>query len=547
MLAQRLTYAITACLLTTVPLQAAAPPLLPSPEGNNPHPHRNYLLVRQQDTWLSTRNAAGLVRYRSQSIAQAEVSLTAGRGGLTDYYESPKTLTLDAAVESYFRISPRTVVFGSISYENRSGDYMTGSAFIDPRRLPFDIVEDSLTNEGRKHRDTYRLTGAVGTDLGHGLSIGGRVDYTAANYAKYKDLRHKNKLMHLEATAGIAWQMAPWLSAGADYTYRRRTESVTFGTYGKGDRVYKSLISYGTMTGIVEQFGSYGYTDRSREMPLTDQAHGAALQIEVRPAERLTLFAEGGYSHRSGYYGRPSPYTITYTNHHGDAARLSLLISHVSQAARHLLALRLESEALENNAETYRELQNETGSNYYEYYDGVKTGNKLWQNAAIDYTGHLGIQGEQPTWTLRAALQWMHRKQTAYLYPYLRRQDLRATQLTLQATRHLAVGRGLLSLSGTVGYQKGSGQPYEDGTLATPSDRQQPPAMMEAFLYREYLWLTAPQYRVGGSVGYAFPMPGTRLNTYVRLSVDHRKANETNQYSNGKDHTQMAVAVGCTF
>jgi hypothetical protein len=106
MLAQRLTYAITACLLTTVPLQAAAPPLLPSPEGNNPHPHRNYLLVRQQDTWLSTRNAAGLVRYRSQSIAQAEVSLTAGRGGLTDYYESPKTLTLDAAVESYFASHP---------------------------------------------------------------------------------------------------------------------------------------------------------------------------------------------------------------------------------------------------------------------------------------------------------------------------------------------------------------------------------------------------------------------------------------------------------
>lgn len=65
--------------------------------------------------------------------------------------------------------------------------------------------------------------------------------------------------------------------------------------------------------------------------------------------------------------------------------------------------------------------------------------------------------------------------------------------------------------------------------------------------WREYQYLTTAQYEVGGSVKYAFILPGTRLKTHAGLTVGHRKANETYEYNNGKDYTQMAVSLGCTF
>ena len=97
---------------------------------------------------------------------------------------------------------------------------MTGSAFMQ-ERMPFNLVEDSLTNPGKKHRDTYHLVGALGVDIHQGMSVGARLDYTSANYAKYKDLRHQNKLMDLQLTLGGHVPLTDWLSMGADYTYHR--------------------------------------------------------------------------------------------------------------------------------------------------------------------------------------------------------------------------------------------------------------------------------------------------------------------------------------
>ena len=513
---------------------------------------RDYQFVKQQEAWLTSSNAAGLTRYQSANMAEAEVSVSMGRGGFVNYFESPKTLQLAAGIESFYRISPRTVVYGRMNYDNWTGRDMAGSAFMHLSPLttlyPFDIVEDSLTNLGRKHRDTYQLTGAVGCQVTSGLAAGLRVDYTAANYAKYKDLRHKNKLMDLTMTAGVTLSPCQLLTIGANYRYHRQTESVTFSTYGKGEKVYKSLIDYGNFIGRVEQFGNYGYTDKSREMPLFDESHGLDIQLELMPTTGWSFYNNFGYSHRKGYYGRRSPYTITYTNHHGNQYSYNARLSyHPTTATLHLLTADIEAEVLQNNAETYREMQNETGSNYYEYYDDVKTGDKRLVNTILGYTGHYGIRHELPTWTVRAAVTLMHRKQTAYCYPYLRRQQLSATSLTAEGIRHIVMRRGVLTIGATVSYTKGNGDAYDDDTFATPSDKQTPPAEMEAWLWQEYQYLTAPQYTIGAHVRYDFIVPGTRLKTHAALTMQHRKANNIYHDNNGKDYTQMAVAVGCTF
>ena len=510
---------------------------------------RDYRFVQQSSPWLTQRNAAALTLFDNKNIAEAELSFTHANGKLTNFSGSPSLNIFQGAIESYYRLSPRAVVYGGISYDNQSGKDMTGSVFMQ-ERLSFDIVEDSLTNMGRKHRDTYHLVGAFGYQVTNGFAIGMKADYTAANYAKYKDLRHKNKLMNLDFTAGVLGSFkihGSNVNVGLDYTYHRRTESVEFGTYGKADKVYKSLIDYGALMGIVEQFGNDGYTDKTNEMPLFEDAHGVGLQLEFLP-----LFLSASYSHATGYYGRQSQYTITYTDHDRDIFTLQGRLSHAFSTSRVSLDAKYQSEKLENRINTYRGLTNNYGATYYEYYDATKSGEKAWRNFDIDYTLHMGIRHELSTWTITAGYHWQQRDITAYLYPYYRQQQLNTSEVTASVTRNLDLLGGILGVTLKGGYQTGSGDPYHDGSFVTPSAKQPLPATMEAFLYRDYEYLTAKQYHFGLQLKYNFLFPGTRLNTFFRTAFDYRHATTTtpDDFSSGfnnPNRTTFLIATGHTF
>ena len=509
---------------------------------------RDYQFVKEDNPWLTSRNKAAITTFVPQSITTAELSLTGQKGGFTNYDDSPMTLQIGAGIESLYRISQRTVLTGSISYNYFSGKDMAGSAFIPiAAHRPFDIVEDSLTNLGKKHLDTYQLSGGFGTDIYRGISIGANIDYTAANYAKYKDLRHQNKLMNLSISAGVLFPLGKWGKIGANYLYQRKTESLDFGTYGTSDKVYKSLIDYANFTGHVEQFGNEGYTDKNHEMPLVDNCNGGNVQLSLLSAQKLQLFAEAGYVHRTGYYGRKSPYTITYTNHHSNSYQYKVQLRHSTSRARYLCDFFLNIENLENQANTYRETKNESGATSYNYFTPVKTANKLWKNYGLAFTLHLGIRHELPTWTLQAGFNGMEREQTAYLYPFYRRQHLISQEFFGNIAYHLTTKRGVWSFTLNGSFKQGEGLPYEDLTFEQPSDKQPLPPEMRAYLYREYQYLTSAQYCVGGQVKYAFIFPHTRLKTHARIGLSHRKANETNEYSDGCDRTTATLAIGCTF
>ena len=548
MLAERLTYSL---LFLCVAFNGHAQDSL-TLSRNEESPSlllRDYQFVKHADAWLTSHNAAGLTSFRSQNIAQAELSVNYATGRLVDFGGAVKTLQADVHVESFYRINPRTIVFGQVGYTNHTGRHMTGSAFMpsSTRHLPFDIVEDSLTNEGTKHRDTYELSGAVGIDMGRGVSLGIRMDYTAANYAKYKDLRHKNKLMDMVLSAGILAEPTQWLSIGADYLYHRRTESVSFSLYGREDKVYKSFINYGPFIGKVEQFGNYGLTDKTREMPLADDYNGFGLQMAVDFLPSLSFYHQFTYLQRKGYYGRKSPYTITYTNHHSKVYSWNGELMLSTKAARHSLTADVSIENLENNFQSYRELRDQNDVSYYEYYDPVKTGNRLWVNSSLTYTGHYGIRHELPTWTVTASFSNDRRKQTAYFYPFFRRQDLSARKINGSITRNIVLQQGIWSVMLNAGFQKGSGEPCEDGTFVQPSSKQTEPATMEPFFWQDYHLLTAPQYHLGLQLKYSFHFPGTQLLTYIRGDFQYRKANSLQNEYCGRDRAVYTMALGSTF
>ena len=512
---------------------------------------RDYRYVQQSSPWFTQRNAAALALYNSRNIAEADLSLSHASGSLTGFSGSPSLTTLQVAIESFYRISPRAVVFGSIGYNNLSGDDMTGSVFLQDR-LPFDIVEDSLTNKGHKHCDSYHLTGGFSYSLSPALALGLKADYTAANYAKYKDLRHKNKLMNLDVTAGLMSTLNCHLSTinlGLDYTYHRRTESLEFATYGKNDKVYKSLIDYGAMMGIIEQFGNEGYTDKTNEMPLFEDGHSGGLQVSFSRGA-FTIFNALTFSHHTGYYGRKSQYTITYTDHGRDIFTEHVRLSYDISTSRYGLDIRYQNEKVKNRNNTYRGLVNENGATHYEYYDAVESGDKGWRNLDIDYTMHLGIRHELPTWTITAGYHWQQRDITAYLYPYYRQQQLRTNEWTASIVRNIILRKGVWNISLHGGYQKGTGDVYRDGTFVTPSDKQPQPATMSAFLYQDYQYLTAPQYHVGAQLKYIFLFPGTKLCTHIRAAFDYRHAtinDETPSGLHNPSRTTFLIAAGHTF
>ncbi|MCR5152415.1 MAG: hypothetical protein K6A98_04585 [Prevotella sp.] len=510
---------------------------------------RDYNYVMGADAWLTGGNAASLTRFRSNNIAVAGLSLSTRRGGLTHYHDSREVTQLTAATEALCRLGQRVVVSGYMSYDNYSGKDMTGSAFINPLRKPFDITEETTENSGKKHRDTYHINGAVGVDVFRGYAIGASLDYTAANYAKYKDLRHKNKLMDMDFSAGVYLPVLKYLSIGADYHYLRNTESVSFSTYGKSDKVYRSLINYGAFFGIMEQFGNEGFTDKSREMPLFEDGHAGDIQASLRLGSRLSLWGRGGIARSKGYYGRRSPYTAVYTRHkrHTDDMAFAMLYSPENGRSRHRVDFSYRNERLNNKAETFREMINSSGAYYYEYYDAVETADKQWQDMRLAYTASLGVKGELPTWLLDVAWQWGRQEQLNYLYPFYRHQDISYNVLSAGVTRNIICKRGVWSLSFDIAFRDGSGKPYEDHTYVTPSDKQERPSTSDEFLYREYQYLAAAQYHLGGGVRYSFIFPGTNIKTHAGVSVSHDKANETFAGCSGRDRTVCMVSVGCTF
>lgn len=553
-------------------LSAAACLMLTQAQAQDSLRLRDNRLTARSDPWITGPNAAALSRLEAPSIAGAELLLTRAEGGLADYYQSDNTWEGTAAVEAVSRLTSRTVFAGEMSYSTFSGRNMAGSAFIDPRRRPFDIVEDSLCNTGSKHRDTYHLRGAVSMTIGKvnidnpssATSIGLCLDYNAANYAKYKDLRHKNLLMDLTATAGLYSPVTPWLAVGAAYSYHRNTESISFSTYGKGDRTFNSLISYAAFMGQVEQFGAEGYTDKSREMPLVSDENALTLQFGLTTLSNshkahephkthtptLSFYNSITLARLNGYYGRKSPYTATLADHTSKRLLYHACLQLALPSTRHRMDFTLASQTMENKAANYRTLQNDAGATYYEYYTPVKTANRLWTDGRIALTSDIGTHSPYtlPKWTIEAAYDWQYRRQTAYLYPYYRRQELTTRRLSAAVTRNLPTGkRTIWSLQAGAAYQKGSGDPFEDLTFAQPSDKQTPPAIMEAYLMREYQYLTAPQWAINAAAKYAFCPKGLPLKAHVSLAATHRKATETYEYSTGSHRTEMTLAVGCTF
>ena len=283
--------------------------------------------VVRRNPWNEGVNRAGL-REDSLSMSFAEIAARKFNGAMTDHSVSADSWSAGAATESV-RHFGRISFAGRFAYDYSDGRDMCGSMFIRPASYPVDIYEFTA---GRKILETYAFTGGLSADLAREWRGGLHVDFEAANYAKRKDLRHKNSAMNIEAAPSAEWHRGAW-RVGAAYLFGKRSERIEADEIGSTPDSYEAFFDKGLLFGDRSLWNSNPiHLDENGidAFPIREMTHGGAVQLQWR-----MLFGEAEYRHSAGETGEKG---VTWHSFVGDVVRGRLSASFVSSGGeRHFV------------------------------------------------------------------------------------------------------------------------------------------------------------------------------------------------------------------
>lgn len=508
-------------------------------------PLPDFEVLRTSDPRLDGYNAAWLYALPVSKISLAEVSFDRSGGGFVNYHQSDDSQRFGAATESFYRVSPRTVMYGKLEYGNFRGRNMGGSVFIDPYYNPFDLVEWGEGLAGDKRLESYRLAGAVGSELVPGLRIGGKIDYLASNYTKFKDLRHKNTYMDMTLSAGLSYRFGRLLEAGANYIYRRSTESIIAGVYGNTNiSEFYILVDYGGSFGKLEGAAANYIADDHSQLMFND-FHGGSLQLMFNLSPSAIFFNEFTYKSRNGYYGRKSPSTVVHTGHDASVAEYRGDLRFGRGDAFHAVVIEASCEKLANYENIRREEGSAGSSSDIIYYGQNETLLRTAYTASVAYECRVGMRNYNPVWAFGISADYWMKESKASYYPYYRKQDMNYMEGRLSVRRNIFGGRNIYGVSLSAVYGSGGGTAAADGLYAQPSESQREPDVIDRYLYREFEYLTAA--RIGGSLGFRFTTSVTKsVMGYASVEGSLTKGLNLN-YIGNSTFGSATLKIGCLF
>lgn len=468
-------------------------------------------------------NSSFLVTFDGENVSRLEVGGRWSSGKLVNYFQSDNRLDFGVSASSIYRINPRMVLSGGISYAVDKGKNMSGSAFINPYEAPFDIVEATDDNAGTKRHESYMLEGGLGFMLTDRFSVGGMLAYSTENYAKFKDLRHQNALMKMDLSVGISYKVYDMLLLGMAYTYYRRLETLFFKVYGNTDRQYFSLISFGGFYGRTELFGESGYT--SETTPLFTQKHGGALQV-FYDGGRMKWFNEMSFRTLSGRFGSGSSASITYSLHEGYDTDFESKLTIDGSGMLHSLELNASYTLLENNENSYKKTTDQSGVSQIIYYGSNKVGEKSLFRAVLDYRLLYGNNKNRSDWNLWTSLGYMSRALTASLYPFYRTQNMNAANISMSISKNIYSGKNVYTVGLASGFSSGWGDMNTDGTYTETVDDQKHPSQRDDLLVKEFDYVTSSQIFAGLLCGYEREIRKS-ISAYIKADFSYRRALNT--------------------
>lgn len=507
---------------------------------------RDMEYIHSSNAWLGSGNVLGLQYLSVTKISDAKAYFKKSDGKFINYYQSDNSYTSGASTESFYRLNPKVVFQGKVLYESFKGQNMGGSAFIDPYTAPLDIDEYADTTKGTKKLERYNLLGAVNAKISSRWTLGGKIDYETANYAKTKDLRHINKLLNMDVQAALGYSVNKALDIGVSYDYIRRIESVAFNMFGNTDRQYLSLINYGSFMGTKELFNgsgiSPGYTLTSN--PMVNNTDRISLQVDIHLNPRTEWFNDFSYGIRSGYFGQKESGSIVFTEHHAKQYAYNCALSLRRGSTLHNISLKAGYEKLDNMLNIYRAETDTGGTTTIAYYGQNQVLGQKVTNAGISYTGYFGVQDDNPRWALKAYGGYYRREQTTTLYPFYRWQLIDSYVLGVCGNRNFIRYKNMYGVLLGIDYGSGGGTPKEDSFYTQPSSSQPTPATRDNYLYEEYEYFTKP--RAIGLLGLKYSRIINRQVTgFVQLGFAYTKAFDVTNM--GSSFRSVNFTTGCTF
>lgn len=498
--------------------------------------------IYHSDAWLSGGSITGLSHMPVNKLSNVTLSYDKTKGPFANFHESDNSDRITAGSRSIYRLNPHVIMEGQVRYEHFYGRNMGGAALINPYMHPVDIVEQADSNRGNKKLERYFLSAAVSARVSPRWTVGGRILYEAANFAKMKDLRHTNSLTDLNAEAEVSRTIGTGISIGASYGYKRRIESVKFDTRGNTDRQYVSLIDFGSFYGLAELFTDRGYTSETR--PWVNITHTAALHAGIQLGPAVTWYNRFYYSARHGYYGKKGSTSVVFTEHTAPLYGYDGSLSWQQGATLHSFRLRSTYEQLDNKENVYRSETSPGGNQVIVYYGQTDVLSQDITQFQIDYTANLKVVNNSPLWAIKGGASYEDRQQTVTRYPYFRKQQLTGYRIYAAGERRIIKGNNQYSFSLSAAYGSGSGYPQNDGLYIPPASGQTPPASGYLYLYREYEYLTKPRMEMGPALQYAYKAD-SRVVPYLRLAYTYTKAFDV-LYTGHYRHA-ISVSAGCNF
>jgi len=498
---------------------------------------------RRRNPWNDGVNAAG-VRADSVSRSYAEAYFSKQNGGWIDHSGSDDSWNAGARTAS-IRHFERVSFFGSFGYDYFAGRNMCGSMLTRPGHYPVDILEFT---PGRKVRETYAFTGGLAVRLGGRWTGGLRMDFEAQNYAKRRDLRHKNTMLDFRVAPGFLYH-AGRLRVGAAYIFGKSSDRVEAEEIGSLGNSYYAFFDKGLYYGTQELWdGSNIHLNESGidGFPLKELTHGVSAQLEYGP-----LYVDATYRRMHGDSGEKD---LTWHEFEGERLSLRGVLTLPGDGCLHFVRLGFDRYR-QDNREMLVGKENVNGVITNRVYGSTPVFGRKGAEAGGEYE----IAADRYRFQAGGGYTRLDRRSTLR-YPETREQELHFAECFVRGRR--SVGRFELSLgldcrwggSDETGWycleldaapvQPGY-RPFGADAVATlPPDDRSPadgyPQQLTEYCDRETEWLTATRMGLDAAV---------RCNIrrfYVDLSGRYEHGFGV-RHARGADRGTVTLGVGYNF
>ncbi len=484
----------------------------------------DYATVVNRNLWSEGRNVTGIMK-DSISVSNVELRYGAEQGEFRNFSDAKSEWSAKADAKTLMHYD-RVSMVGSFSYEHWEGKEMCGSMFIAPNSYPFDVLEFT---PGDKRLQSYDLMGGITSQLRSRWAIGVKGEFSAQNYAKFKDLRHSNYRMELALMPSISYSFSDNV-IGLTYIYSRNAETIRAQEVGSSVAAYYAFLDKGLMSGAYETWGGTGIHLNESGIdgfPVRENFNGAALQIQSG-----RMFAELEYLHGRGSVGEKLTYWFDFPSNEFSARIGS---SRVRNEGVHQLQIAARYFMLRNN-------ENVVGS---ETNNGVST-TVIYGSNQILSTTQLALMPRYRFFGLRSGVDAevganyvRDFSRATQMYPYV--SELKSNVFQLYGGGMVPLGRSRsLELRGRALFSTGSINDY--GYMVSDSlEAADEPVHLEEYYNVDNEFLTATYLSGSLSLRYVH-----KSSAYLQVAALYTHAFDV-EYVLGNSRISYSATVGYKF